>query len=77
MNLTLKSFFLGEGPGRLEQTDNKITTLQRPGYGFRDETFFALNICALVSNRYELVGPGATGCGAQKGKGPELLVPRE
>ena len=51
MNLTLKSFFLGEGPGRLEQTDNKITTLQRPGYGFRDETFFALNICALVSNR--------------------------
>jgi len=40
----------------LEGTNNKIKTLQRQAYGFRDRTFFVLRIYALHSTRYELVG---------------------
>jgi transposase len=42
--------------GPLEGTNNKIKTLQRQEYGFRDRAFFMLRIYALHSTRYELVG---------------------
>jgi transposase len=42
--------------GPLEGTNNKIKTLQRQAYGFRDHAFFILRIYALHSTRYELVG---------------------
>jgi len=42
--------------GPLEGTNNKIKTLQRQAYGFRDMEFFKLKIYALHRNRYALVG---------------------
>lgn len=42
--------------GPLEGTNNKIKTLQRQAYGFRDQAFFMLRIYALHKTRYELVG---------------------
>lgn len=42
--------------GPLEGTNNKIKTLQRQAYGFRDRTFFILRIYALHTSRYELIG---------------------
>ena len=42
--------------GPLEGTNNKIKTLQRQAYGFRDRDFFILRIYALHTTRYELVG---------------------
>jgi transposase len=42
--------------GPLEGTNNKIKTLQRQAYGFRDRAFFILLIYALHTTRYELVG---------------------
>jgi transposase len=42
--------------GPLEGTNNKIKTLQRQAYGFRDRAFFILRIYALHSTSYELVG---------------------
>lgn len=42
--------------GPLEGTNNKIKTLQRQAYGFRDRNFFILKIYALHTTRYELVG---------------------
>jgi len=42
--------------GPLEETNNKIKTLQRQAYGFRDQAFFMLRIYALHTPRYELVG---------------------
>jgi transposase len=42
--------------GPLEGTNNKIRTLQRQAYGFRDHEFFKLKIYALHQTRYELVG---------------------
>jgi transposase len=42
--------------GPLEGTNNKIKTLQRQAYGFRDLVFFKLRIYALHKTRYELVG---------------------
>ena len=42
--------------GPLEGTNNKIRTLQRNAYGFRDHEFFKLKIYALHETRYELVG---------------------
>ena len=42
--------------GPLEGTNNKIKTLQRQAYGFRDQAFFMLRIYALHKERYELVG---------------------
>jgi transposase len=42
--------------GPLEGTNNKIKTLQRQAYGFRDRAFFMLRIYALHTTRYELVG---------------------
>ena len=42
--------------GPLEGTNNKIRTMQRQAYGFRDSEFFKLKIFALHETRYALVG---------------------
>jgi transposase len=42
--------------GPLEGTNNKIKTMQRQAYGFRDREFFILKIYALHTSRYALVG---------------------
>jgi len=42
--------------GPLEGTNNKIKTMKRQAYGFRDLEFFKLNILALHVTRYALVG---------------------
>lgn len=42
--------------GPLEGTNNKIKTLQRQAYGFRDHEFFKLKIFALHETKYALVG---------------------
>jgi len=42
--------------GPLEGTNNKIKTMKRQAYGFRDLGFFKLKILALHETRYALVG---------------------
>jgi len=42
--------------GQLEGTNNKIKTLQRQTYGFRDRTFFILRIYALHTAKHKLIG---------------------
>jgi transposase len=42
--------------GPLEGTNNKIKTMKRQAYGFRDSEFFKLKILALHETRYALVG---------------------
>ena len=42
--------------GPLEGTNNKIKTMQRLAYGFRDHEFFKLKILAIHETRYALVG---------------------
>ncbi len=42
--------------GPLEGVNNKIRTLQRQAYGFRDPEFFKLKILALHKSKYALVG---------------------
>jgi transposase len=42
--------------GPLEGTNNKIKTMQRQAYGFRDMAFFKLRIMAMHRSRYELIG---------------------
>lgn len=42
--------------GPLEGTNNKIKTLKRQAYGYRDDDFFRLKILALHETRYALVG---------------------
>ena len=42
--------------GPLEGTNNKIRTMQRQAYGFRDQEFFRLKILALHEAKYALVG---------------------
>ena len=42
--------------GPLEGTNNKIKTLKRQAYGFRDHQFFILKLYALHESRYALVG---------------------
>jgi transposase len=42
--------------GPLEGTNNKIKTMKRMAYGFRDHEFFKLKIYALHEARYALVG---------------------
>jgi transposase len=42
--------------GPLEGLNNKIKTLQRQAYGFRDKEFFRLRIYAIHLAKYELVG---------------------
>ncbi|MBV1737688.1 MAG: transposase, partial [Desulfarculus sp.] len=40
----------------LEGTNNKIKTMKRQAYGFRDMDFFKLKIKAIHQTRYALVG---------------------
>ena len=42
--------------GPLEGTNNKIKTMKRQAYGFRDTEFFKLKILALHKTKYALVG---------------------
>jgi len=42
--------------GPLEGTNNKIKTMKRQAYGFRDHEFFILKILALHDTKYALVG---------------------
>ena len=42
--------------GPLEGTNNKIKTMKRQAYGFRDNQFFKLKIMALHNTKYALVG---------------------
>jgi transposase len=42
--------------GPLEGTNNKIKTMKRQAYGFRDREFFKLKILAIHEARYALVG---------------------
>jgi transposase len=42
--------------GPMEGTNNKIKTMKRQAYGFRDREFFKLKILAIHESRYELVG---------------------
>jgi transposase len=42
--------------GPLEGTNNKIKTMQRQAYGFRDHEFFKLKILAIHETHYALVG---------------------
>ncbi len=48
------SYPISTGP--LEGTNNKIKTLTKMAYGFRDEEYFRLKLYALHLTRYELVG---------------------
>lgn len=52
--LAYYDFRISTGP--LEGTNNKIKTLQKQAYGFRDIEFFKLKIYALHGTRYALVG---------------------
>jgi transposase len=42
--------------GPLEGTNNKIKTMQRQAYGFRDRAFLILKIMAIHESKYALVG---------------------
>lgn len=42
--------------GTMEGTNNKIKTLTRQAYGYRDEDFFILKLLGLHESRYKLVG---------------------
>ena len=42
--------------GPLEGTNNKIKTMKRQAYGFRDQEFFKLKIMAIHESKYALVG---------------------
>ncbi len=48
--------FDGLSTGPLEGTNNKIKTMQRKAYGYRDMDFFKLKIMALHEAKYALVG---------------------
>jgi transposase len=41
--------------GPLEGTNNKIRTMQRQAYGFRDQEFFRLKILAIHEAKYALL----------------------
>jgi transposase len=42
--------------GPLEGTNNKIKTMKRQAYGFRDHEFFRLKILGIHRTKYALVG---------------------
>ena len=42
--------------GPLEGVDDKIKTMKRQAYGFRDQEFFKLTIYALHETKYALAG---------------------
>jgi transposase len=52
--LAYYNFRISTGP--LEGTNNKIKTMKRQAYGYRDQEFLVLKIFAAHESRYELVG---------------------
>ncbi len=52
--LTYYDVMITSGP--MEGTNNKIKTMKRQAYGFRDKEFFKLKILAIHESRYEMVG---------------------
>ena len=52
--LAYYNFPISTGP--LEGTNNKIKTMKRQAYGFRDMEFFKLKIMGLHETKYALVG---------------------
>ena len=52
--LAYYDFPISNGP--LEGTNNKIKTMKRQAYGFRDREFFKLKIMAIHETKYALVG---------------------
>jgi transposase len=52
--LTYYDFMISSGP--MEGTNNKIKTMKRQAYGFRDHEFFKLKILAIHETKYALVG---------------------
>ena len=52
--LSYYDFPISNGP--LEGTNNKIKTMKRQAYGFRDREFFKLKIMAIHETKYALVG---------------------
>ena len=42
--------------GPMEGTNNKIKTMKRMAYGYRDREFFKLKILAIHETKYALVG---------------------
>jgi transposase len=52
--LAYYNFRISTGP--LEGTNNKIKTMKREAYGYRDEEFFVLKIFAAHESKYALVG---------------------
>jgi transposase len=52
--LTYYDAMITSGP--MEGTNNKIKTMKRQAYGFRDQEFFKLKILAIHETRYALVG---------------------
>jgi len=51
--LAYYSYPISTGP--LEGTNNKIKTMKRQAYGFRDHEFFKLKILGLHQTKYALV----------------------
>jgi transposase len=52
--LSVRNYPISTGP--LEGTNNKIKTMKRQAYGFRDKEFFKLRILAAHEAKYALVG---------------------
>ena len=52
--LTYYDVRISSGP--MEGTNNKIKTMKRQAYGFRDHEFFKLKILAIHETKYALVG---------------------
>ena len=52
--LSYYDYRISSGP--LEGTNNKIKTMKRMAYGFRDMEFFKLKIMALHETKYALIG---------------------
>lgn len=52
--LSYYDFPISNGP--LEGTNNKIKTMKRQAYGFRDREFFKLKIMAIHETKYALIG---------------------
>jgi hypothetical protein len=50
------TFWPSHHTGPLERLNNKIKTMKRKAYGFRDIEFFKLKIKAIRLSRYALVG---------------------
>ena len=52
----LASYDYAISTGPLEGTNNKIKTMKRQAYGFRDPEFLKLKIYAIHQTKYALVG---------------------